>query len=201
MLVLLHTAASGAAAPQNASVGEFVVSWDGSRLAAFGPRGAAVWATAPGGFLQYQTGEFRVGEDEGMFTLHDDVKCSTESLRVDSIVPQPAVALVVGSLSFGRSRGCGADVPFSLAFGTVPESTAQLAISVQVRPDGSDGVAEGARTVLLTASPAHERVYGFGVQYSADDMKGRVVPILSSEQGIGRGLKPITAILPNSTLE
>lgn len=40
---------------------------------------------------------------------------------------------------------------------------------------------------------------GLGEQYTAWPLNGRVVPVVSTEQGVGRGLKPITAIL-NSAL-
>jgi len=40
-----------------------------------------------------------------------------------------------------------------------------------------------------------EQFYGFGVQYSIFNMKGRRVPVFVSEQGVGRGLEPFTAVL------
>eukprot|EP01040_Poterioochromonas_malhamensis_P009899 gene9899-10754_t len=40
-----------------------------------------------------------------------------------------------------------------------------------------------------------ERFYGFGVQYSVWNVKGRRIPIVVSEQGIGRGTEPITTFL------
>lgn len=40
-----------------------------------------------------------------------------------------------------------------------------------------------------------EQFYGFGVQYSIFNMKGRRLPVFLSEQGVGRGLQPFTSIL------
>jgi len=40
-----------------------------------------------------------------------------------------------------------------------------------------------------------EHFYGFGAQYSKFDMKGQRLPLFISEQGVGRGLEPLTAIL------
>ena len=40
-----------------------------------------------------------------------------------------------------------------------------------------------------------EHFYGFGAQYSKFDMKGYRLPMFLSEQGVGRGLEPLTAIL------
>ncbi|KAJ7514003.1 hypothetical protein O6H91_23G022100 [Diphasiastrum complanatum] len=46
---------------------------------------------------------------------------------------------------------------------------------------------------LTYVSEKSERFYGFGEQFSFFDMKGRRVPILVQEQGLGRGDQPITA--------
>ena len=40
-----------------------------------------------------------------------------------------------------------------------------------------------------------EHFYGFGAQYSKFDMKGHRLPLFLSEQGVGRGLEPLTRIL------
>jgi alpha-glucosidase (family GH31 glycosyl hydrolase) len=48
------------------------------------------------------------------------------------------------------------------------------------------------RIYLTCASSPEERFFGFGVQYTYFDLKGRKVPIFIQEQGIGRGEQPIT---------
>lgn len=40
-----------------------------------------------------------------------------------------------------------------------------------------------------------EQFYGFGAQYSKFNMKGVRLPVFLSEQGVGRGLQPLTKIL------
>lgn len=40
-----------------------------------------------------------------------------------------------------------------------------------------------------------EEIYGLGLQYSIWNFKGRKVPIITSEGGIGRGLQPLTWIV------
>ena len=49
------------------------------------------------------------------------------------------------------------------------------------------------RLTLVVASAVGERLFGFGQQYSKWDQKGTALPLLVSEQGIGRGLEPLTA--------
>eukprot|EP00854_Cymbomonas_tetramitiformis_P020636 gene20636-24738_t len=51
------------------------------------------------------------------------------------------------------------------------------------------------RLRLRFASADSEKFYGFGVQYTYLDLKGQVVPVLVTEQGVGRGLRPITKYL------
>lgn len=48
------------------------------------------------------------------------------------------------------------------------------------------------RVVITFSSDPEERIYGFGEQFSHMEFKGRRVPILVQEQGIGRGDQPIT---------
>lgn len=48
------------------------------------------------------------------------------------------------------------------------------------------------RVCITYSSEKSERFYGFGEQFSHIDLKGKRVPILVQEQGIGRGDQPIT---------
>eukprot|EP01018_Ginkgo_biloba_P036644 Gb_08338 [translate_table: standard] len=49
------------------------------------------------------------------------------------------------------------------------------------------------RIAITFSSQKDEKFYGFGEQFSYMDMKGKRVPILVQEQGLGRGDQPITA--------
>lgn len=51
------------------------------------------------------------------------------------------------------------------------------------------------RAGLRFRSDPEERIFGHGAQFTYFDLKGRLVPILVSEQGIGRGAQPVTAVL------
>lgn len=48
------------------------------------------------------------------------------------------------------------------------------------------------RVFITYSSENDERFYGFGEQFSHMEFKGKRVPILVQEQGIGRGDQPIT---------
>ena len=43
-------------------------------------------------------------------------------------------------------------------------------------------------------SPVDEEIYGMGLQYSEWDFKGKSVPLISTEAGVGRGIEPITSV-------
>lgn len=47
-------------------------------------------------------------------------------------------------------------------------------------------------TELFWEQPPNARVFGFGAQFTYLDMRGRAVPILTAEQGVGRGAQPLT---------
>ncbi|KAH7440311.1 hypothetical protein KP509_04G100900 [Ceratopteris richardii] len=49
------------------------------------------------------------------------------------------------------------------------------------------------RIVLTYASDSDEQFFGFGEQFSFFNLKGKRVPIMVQEQGLGRGDQPITA--------
>lgn len=72
-----------------------------------------------------------------------------------------------------------------------------LGVSSDVEERGEEergGVAlkEFNRVFITYSSERDERFYGFGEQFSHMEFKGRRVPILVQEQGIGRGDQPIT---------
>ncbi len=48
---------------------------------------------------------------------------------------------------------------------------------------------------LVYGCEVDEGFYGFGAQYSELNMKGRELPLFLSEQGVGRGLEPVTLLL------
>ena len=83
----------------------------------------------------------------------------------------------------GLTGSLGAGARFTFTF-TVASSQ-RLAMTVHV-------AAPGATTVLLTAgSPRREAVHGFGAM-TRWDLKGGVVPVITREQGVGRGEPGVT---------
>lgn len=70
------------------------------------------------------------------------------------------------------------------------ESHHHLMLEVAMAPSSTYN-----QLVLTYGCKKGEGFYGFGAQYSALNMKGRVLPLFLSEQGVGRGLEPVTLFL------
>ena len=88
---------------------------------------------------------------------------------------------------------------YTLTF--TPASDARLAFEFEwddevpgvMRSPGGRRKSVGLNQVILRyASDKHERIYGMGEQYSSLEHKGKRIPIITAEQGIGRGKQPVT---------
>lgn len=196
--------------PETFKLGSFSVKYDGIGVEVDW-KGAPVWATAPGGhWAGYATGQWAIVETEGMIKFDIDVPvCSGDATIIEDAAKMGDDKVVfVGKITSG-SRDFGAEclkeMDFNLTIALTDTSAKQLEITLNAPgratvPMSTVPLANGIkqpfrRTTLFTKSRPTDRVRGFGVQYTYGDMKGKVVPILSSEQGIGRGVEPITNVL------
>ncbi len=101
------------------------------------------------------------------------------------------------ALSFyGRFLEEQCDVGFKLTFSG--ESIRRLKFSLQLFPDEKVDIPFTLwRAVLIYESMPDEFFFGFGQQFTHFNVKGKRLPILSEEQGIGRGQEPISTIMEN----
>ena len=185
------TIASGMARTLEAKLGAFTLQWRGR------PRTSAqlviqhafypdepVWATSPGKtFVAAGKGKETVHEVRGSIRINDHMQhyCRDQSVESWSI-DDDAIEL---SGSMG-GRGCSGR--WRLRFVSIDDERLRIQLSVTQ----ADGDVEYNRSFLTYHSHQAEHIYGFGMQYSRFDMKGRLVPILCQEQGVGRGLQPFS---------
>jgi alpha-glucosidase len=168
-------------------LGAFEVRWEGTdwhdaalRIVHVARRERPEWASRPGrSFVGAARGRERVRESRGSFVIDDrlDARCSNQT--VDATDADAAHLTLRGQLRCGE-RTAGYAMTFT------PASEHQLRFDVALTDPSFNRVA------LIFASHAAERFFGFGEQFTHFDLKGRLVPILVQEQGIGRGRQPLT---------
>jgi alpha-glucosidase len=120
-----------------------------------------------------------VREARGMFRIEPQLVevCTGQTVR--------AAGPEAGRFALAGVLDCpGATVPWSLTFEAA--NAGQLRFVARVAGERMN------RVFLAYASDAAERFFGFGEQFTYFDLKGRLVPIVVSEQGIGRGAQPLT---------
>ena len=91
----------------------------------------------------------------------------------------------------GEERGT-----FTLDFFPSPLSSNQLSFTVTATRNPDDTQASNNDRLFFTYScDPDESFHGFGESFTGFNLRNKVVPILVSEQGVGRGLEPITDYL------
>ncbi|RPI97999.1 MAG: alpha-glucosidase, partial [Chloroflexi bacterium] len=158
-----------------------------------GPRLTIAHRSAPGRWLWHTLrGETFVGAAEGLETVtetrgsyffSDRLVSTCADQTIDGIDQLPSAVEVRGSLTCSDGKIIG----YTLIF-HAPASN-QLAFSL------SFGHPKLNRAYLTYASDSDEHFFGLGEQFSRFDHKGQRVPIWVSEQGIGRGAQPVTALV------
>jgi alpha-glucosidase (family GH31 glycosyl hydrolase) len=94
------------------------------------------------------------------------------------------------------------EVEYLLSFTLSTESINQLSFVAKLDPSSAStgaGVGDFNRLYLSYQTNSEETFHGFGESFTNFNLKGRRIPILVSEQGVGRGLQPITDDLNNDT--
>ncbi len=164
--------------------GAFELKWTGGEAPALRIHqgGRTVWESVPGrAFVTAGRGSEQVHESRGLFSVEDTLEERCVDQGVTGLTPHEADRMVevLGTLSCRDG-----EVDYRLRFTEVSER--QLGFTLELADPRYNRVA------LTQASVKDEGVYGFGEQFSWFDHKGLRVPILVSEQGIGRGAFPIT---------
>lgn len=129
------------------------------------------------------------GEEMGIYDFKDKAASFSSLQTVETVFASPDAKSVSvrGFLEFGATL-VHRRIPyvFDLAV-TSPDLVTFHARSVSHKTL--------KRIYLRHSSSSKEGFYGFGLQYSYSNMKGGCVPIFTQEQGIGRGLQPISFLV------
>ncbi|MCG8671181.1 MAG: alpha-glucosidase, partial [Pseudomonadales bacterium] len=129
-------------------------------------------------------------ENRGSFIVEENIQSLCESQIIDNVRVVDNELLVTGSVS--GAVECESD--FTLTFQQVLPGHLQFHLQFDnPRINYSQ---------LNYASTTDERFYGFGEQYTHLNLKGKAVPVLSEEGGVGRGRDlisaPVSLVSPGS---
>lgn len=173
-----------------AQLGAFLVEWGGGRLRVSHARAPARPLFAglrEGAWLSAGRGDTEVRESRGFFTFHErrvpQMRPASTTLVRDSA--SSAAEAELRSLCL-RGTIVGDEGPgFTLRFEALDDEQLRF----EVDAPGHN------RLELACEAVPDERVFGFGEQFTVLDVKGRCVPVLSQEPGIGRGVQPLTWVM------
>ena len=167
-------------------LGRFTVEWrsdeDGDALAVE-EDGETVWSTVPGeSFLEAADAEFEAVHRQGPYEVTEDVRLARADQTVESVDVEGIEGdgegneevVIRGNLSDGGDERVG----YELTAAVTEEDHLRFRLTTDSEESGRLG--------LRYASSSDERFHGFGEQPRHLDLKGREVPVLTQEPGIGR---------------
>ncbi len=147
-----------------------------------------LWESARGeAFFSAAVGTAKIFESRGSFRIHDYVKRRFYHQSVEEIKEENGSIVIEGHFL---------DASPPLRYRVVFSGRDEVGVDFdfQVLENDCD-LGKVNRSYLIYKTSADERFFGFGAQYSHLDMKGKKVPVLVQEQGIGRGLQPLTFLM------
>jgi sulfoquinovosidase len=174
-----------AAAGEDHAVGDFILRRTGNALQVFHRRepDRVIWeSAADGNYIVAETAIAKIqdfGTPQGSFEITDTVSASYGNPQIDAIHPGNKTLTVRGRLG-GKNGNAG----FNLAF----EAMSSTHLRFTLNTDN----ATVNRVRLVGASVSEEGIFGFAGQLTYFNQKGRLLPILVQEHGVGRGQVVVT---------
>ena len=171
-----------------------------------------VWSTKVP-FLFVSTGSFSAVQDSGNFKFTNIGGQETTSQTIDAVHSvcdnnSSKVCQMFRSVSLSGKLDDMATYKIIFSTDTTPFNTMQYTATVtpivpSVSPSSITSISSlsplvekdngsGSRISMLWDILPTEEVFGFGEQYTQVGLKGTVVPIVTTEQGVGRGKQPVS---------
>lgn len=178
-------------------IGEAFVLTQRDGLLEITQSGESIWSTIPGRpFLSASAGNDSVVGSNGAFnitqvdidTCQDQDISSIQQVAWDGTVTGTAVQVS------GNLKECGqASAPYTITFWVPSELSNRVAFYIDI--SASTNKLQPLKKLYFSfSSSATEDFYGLGGQASFASLKNQSVPIITREQGVGRGDEPITSI-------
>lgn len=179
-----------------------VVTCDTPSIVVLDDNEVKVWAASKAPFIQ--VANYSVLQPpilNGNYQLHEEIVPSsltqTQTIDCDGIISTDTSLSIPGTIS-AEYDNILSSYNYTFLLSTIPNSRI-LSFDITVYgEDIHDAYNTTFNRIFLSydtgISDDNEAVnfYGFGESFTYLNLKGRIVPILVSEQGVGRGLEPIT---------
>lgn len=153
--------------------------------------GRTIFASPGGAFLAAGNGRLSWEENTGHFSLTPLLTALQLDQQIHAATLDSSTVTLTGVLAPPVEAPSGSAVPLDLT--STREFTLRIApgahgLTLAVEVPGADAV------MLRPARDTGEAVHGAGEQFTAFDLSGQDVPIVTREQGVGRGLEPLTTL-------
>lgn len=172
--------------------GGFLVKWTGGdrpvlEIAHEDAPGRALWAALPGrSFVAAAAGREKALESRGLIVIKDNLEIQCANQTVDSISSDTDAA---GPVTIEGELECTHGVTTGYTLTLDPVDDDHLAFDIHIHNEDLN------RSYFTYASDPDEHFFGFGEQFTYFDLKGKRLPIIITEQGIGRGEQPVTFLM------
>ena len=173
----------------NINIGKFTLGFDSAKssfsILKNNNSNHVIWKSQENkAFIIGHKAKEKVKEDHGSFFIKDKIYKTYDHQFIDHIYISNDSIFFIGFLHNYNKK---IKVPYK--FVLHPVSDSQLFYEVEVDKSFCN------RVDLHYSSREDELIYGFGEQFTNFNLKGKIVPIFVSEQGIGRGKQPITFLI------
>lgn len=145
-----------------------------------------------GPWLSARAGREELEERRGFFHIKNRSK-RTEyyvGLPPSTVQVHPHEIRFKGDLCSRHAAGVMGQWALTLTVTSTRDDEEALTLALAVY--GAEDHPKLNRTLLHIEGEPDEKIFGFGAQLSRLDLKGAVVPTLTQEPGIGRGVQPLT---------
>ncbi len=157
-----------------------------------------VWQSVPAqGFVEAAVGQAHFKMGLGSFDVNEREIRHYSHQKLNDVSEFQGRLIMEGVLSDQIEEGRDFDPQHSIAYRLTlfTESEQELAFELELVTHKNDYLnPDEYRIFLKYQSNRDEHFFGFGEQFSYFDLKGKKVPILVQEQGVGRGLQPLTSV-------
>jgi hypothetical protein len=131
---------------------------------------------------------------DGNYQLLEETSYLTNKVVIDAVQKGPDFSVLVQGSLFSTAYRNQPIAHYEMTF--VADENSQVQFTVNITPDPAMiATVANPRLFLTYRCEKNENFYGFGESFSFFNLKGKNVPILVSEQGVGRGEQPITDTL------